>query len=168
MLLTLMVRDLNGFIREVEAFPDDGSLWTALPGVTNSAGNLALHVAGNLQHFVGHVLGGTDYVRMRDREFGQREGSRASVVAELQTTIAVVEATLPSVTAAQLAADYPDAPGGHTINTMQFLLHLSAHLAFHLGQAGYLRRLVTADNTGVGPLGLAAIAQSGTLGGSQR
>lgn len=154
-----MVRELDAFIREVDAFPDDDSLWQVRTGVTNSAGNLAMHICGNLQDFVGRVLGGTGYVRNRDREFGQRAGTRASVVAELRATIAVIEAVMPAQTRDNLDADYPMPLAGHTINTAVFLVHLAAHLAFHLGQAGYLRRVITGDNTSTNPLPLAALSR---------
>ena len=44
----VIVRELEGFEREVMLFPDDESVWQTMPGLTNTAGNLALHVAGNL------------------------------------------------------------------------------------------------------------------------
>lgn len=156
-LTTQIVRELQTFIREIEAFPSDDSVWHTRRGVTNSAGNLALHVSGNLQDFVGRVLGGTSYVRNREQEFGQREGTRADLVAGLRTTIAVVEATLPNVTDEVMAADYPMQLNGKTLNTATFLVHLGAHLAFHLGQAGYLRRIITGDNTSTNPLPVAAL-----------
>lgn len=157
-LATQMVRELQSFIREVEAFPSDDSVWHTRRGITNSVGNLALHVCGNLQDFVGRVLGGTTYVRNRDLEFGQREGTRASLVAELRTTIDIIESTLPGLTDEMLAADYPMPLAGKTLSTATFLVHLGAHLAFHLGQAGYLRRVITGDNTSTGPLALAALS----------
>jgi uncharacterized damage-inducible protein DinB len=157
-LTTQMVRELQTFIREIEAFPSDDSVWHTRRGVTNSAGNLALHVSGNLQDFVGRVLGGTSYVRNREQEFGQREGTRADLVAGLRTTIAVVEAALPNVTDETLAADYPMQLNGKTLNTATFLVHLGAHLAFHLGQAGYLRRIITGDNTSTNPLPVVALS----------
>ena len=58
-LALMLTRELDGVAREIEAFPDDASIWRVGPGVTNAAGNLALHVAGNLQHFVGALLGQT-------------------------------------------------------------------------------------------------------------
>lgn len=156
-LRAMMVRELDAFIREVEAFPDDISLWHVRPGVANSAGNLAMHICGNLQDFIGRVLGGSGYVRQRDLEFSRREGTRASVVAELRATIVVIEVVMPALTDADLAADYPMPLAGHTVNTAVFLTHLASHLAFHLGQAGYLRRIVTASNTSISPLPLAAL-----------
>lgn len=152
-----MVRELRTFIKEIEAFPSDASVWHTRRGVTNSAGNLALHVCGNLREFVGRVLGGTSYVRNRELEFAQREDSRASLVAELRATIAVIESTLPNLTDEVMAADYPMPLHGRTISTGTFLVHLGAHLAFHLGQAGYLRRIITGDTASTNPLPLTAL-----------
>ena len=157
-LAVQIVRELQTFIREIEAFPSDASVWHARRGVTNSAGNLALHVCGNLQDFVGRVLGGTSYVRNRELEFSQRDGTRASLVSELNTTVDVIKAALPELSEATMAADYPMPLAGKTLNTAAFLVHLAAHLAFHLGQAGYLRRIITGENTSTNPLPLAAIS----------
>jgi len=156
-LLILLRRDLGCFIREVEAFPDDATLWRTLPGIRNSAGNLALHVAGNLRHFVGAVLGGTGYGRDRDQEFAQREGSRAEVSAILKAAVNEVEVGLRGLTEAALAAPYPMAVMGHQPPTGRFLLHLSTHLAFHLGQAGYLRRALTGEGRATGGMGIAEL-----------
>ena len=158
-LRTQIARELDGFVREVEAFPDDMSVWAVLPGVTNSAGTLALHVCGNLQHFVGHVLGGSSYVRDREREFSQRGMSRADLVAHLRAAGAAVDGVLSRLQSAQLDADYPQPLAGQTVNTAQFLVHLGAHLALHLGQAGYLRRVVTSSTTSTNPLPLAPLAK---------
>src|SRR4029077_19323610 len=116
---------LEAFRREIELFPDDESIWRTVPRVTNSAANLAFHVCGNLQHYVGHVLGGTSYVRDRDREFGRGDGTRADIAREIRTTIGVVEAVMPTVTENTLARDYPEAVIGMRIEARLFLLHLS-------------------------------------------
>jgi uncharacterized damage-inducible protein DinB len=154
----LLVRELEAFAREVELFPDDESLWRTLPGVTNSAGNLALHVCGNLKHFVGAVLGGTGYVRDRPAEFATRAGRREDVARQLRETIDVVSGVLPGVPASALAAPYPEAHDGVQLPCDRFLLHLCVHLAFHLGQAGYLRRALTGDARTSGAISLKAIA----------
>jgi hypothetical protein len=153
-LLIILRRDLRCFIREIEAFPDDASLWRTLPGIANGAGNLALHVAGNLRAFVGGVLGGTGYQRNREREFALREGTRASVVAELEAALREVEPGLTALTEASQAAPYPIAVAGHQPPTGRWLLHLVGHTAFHLGQAGYLRRALTGQAGATGPLSI--------------
>jgi len=149
-----LVRELEGFKRELALFPDDEAVWTTLPGVTNSAGNLALHLAGNLEHFIGAVLGCTGYVRNRDREFGQRSGPRENIYAELDKAIAVVRKVLPQVSDAALDQDFPEAVMGSKFRTGTFLVHLCSHAGFHLGQAGYLRRIMTRDATSSGPIPL--------------
>lgn len=156
-LLALFRRDLRCFIREIETFPDDVTLWRTVPGISNSAGNLALHVAGNLRHFIGGVLGHTGYVRNRDQEFAQREGSRAEVVATLEGALADVERGMEALNNDALALPYPLAVLGHQPPTGRFLLHVATHLAFHLGQAGYLRRALTGQAGATGGMGIAEL-----------
>jgi hypothetical protein len=142
----VLVRELEAFAREVEAFPDDETLWRTLPGVTNSAGNLALHACGNLKHFVGAVLGKTGYVRNRPEEFASHGGRRDDVARELREAAAVVNAVLPKVSAAALDELYPEPHDGTQLPCGRFLVYLVTHLCFHLGQASYLRRIVTGDS----------------------
>lgn len=156
-LLILLRRDLRCFICEIEAFPDDATLWQTVPGISNSAGNLALHVAGNLRHFVGAVLGGTGYVRDREREFARQEGTRAEVIAPLEAAAIEIEAGLSALRAEALALPYPQVLLGHQPATGRFLLHLATHLAFHLGQAGYLRRALTGEAGATGGMGIAEL-----------
>jgi hypothetical protein len=158
-LARAMVRELEGFKREIALFPDDTSLWRTVPGIGNSAGNLALHVAGNLRYFIGSVLGGTGYVRDRDTEFSRRAGSRAEIDAELDDAIRVVENVVPSLSHLKLDAPFPERMMGLSFRTSMFLLHLSGHAAFHLGQAGYLRRALTGDPTSSGPIPLPPLAE---------
>ena len=153
-----LVRELEGFKREIAQFPDDDSVWKAAPGVTNSAANLGLHVAGNLQHFIGAVLGGTGYVRSRETEFGRRSGPRSDIYRELDAAIAAVQSVLPSLPDETLAAEFPETLMGLRFRTNTFLVHLCAHAGFHLGQAGYLRRILTEDATSSGPIPLGPIA----------
>lgn len=154
----LLTRELDGLGREVGLFPDDRQLWVTPVGISNAAGNLALHVAGNLQHFVGALLGGTGYVRDRDREFATRTGTRAHVHQELQAAARAVESTLARMDTAALQLPMPGAPNALTIRTDLFLLHLVSHAAFHLGQAGYVRRIVCGDATSSGPLPMSMLS----------
>ena len=161
-LTTLLVRELKAFARELDLYQDDASVWKSAPGITNSTGNLALHVAGNLQHFIGAVLGGTGYVRNRELEFSRSSGTRAEIKAELDAAIAAVEKTLPGLSADVLAAVYPASPvPGKEIGTALFLQHLCSHASFHLGQAGYLRRVVTGDRRSAGPVSLVELMNQG-------
>ena len=150
----LLVRELDGFRRELDLFPDEESVWRTVPGVTNSAANLALHVAGGLQYFLGTVLDGGSYVRNREAEFGRRSGTRAELTSETTTAIAVVSDVMTRLPESRLALDFPEPVLGNQMRTGLFLLHLCAHAALHLGQAGYLRRALTGDSRSSGPLPL--------------
>ncbi|HJV47827.1 MAG TPA: DinB family protein [Geothrix sp.] len=157
-LFILLRRDLRCFVREIESFPDDATLWRSLPGISNSAGNLALHVVGNLRHFVGAVLGGTAYVRQRDQEFAQRTGTRSEIVFLLEAALSDVETGLKALTDETLAQPFPQSLMGLQPPTARLLMHLSTHLAFHLGQAGYLRRALTGEAGATGGMAIQDLA----------
>jgi len=142
-LASLFARDLHRLRQELEGFPDDAMVWATAPGVTNSAGTLALHLEGNLREYVGRQLGGKPYVRERPAEFSTRNVPRADLVervAQLQTDIPPV---IGALAAAVLEAVYPEAVLGMPLTTRQFLVHLHGHLNYHLGQIDYLRRVTT-------------------------
>jgi hypothetical protein len=150
----LLLRELDALSREIALFPDDASLWQTVPGITNSAGNLACHLTGNLRHFVGKMLGGEPYVRDRDAEFSRRSGTREELLAEIRKTAEVVQKVLSEIPEDRLTEDFPEPLMGMNIRTDLFLLHLCVHAGFHLGQAGYVRRMVTGDAVSSGPLPL--------------
>ena len=141
----VLARDLRALAREVDAYPDDDALWRTAPGITNSAGTLALHLAGNLEHFIGAVLGGTGYVRDRDAEFSTRDLTRAEARGRIEAAAKSVDATLAQLESAQWEAEYPAPVGGRKLGTGVFLVHLATHLAYHLGQIDYHRRMVVAS-----------------------
>lgn len=157
-LALLLTRELSTFERELALFPDEADIWRTPQGLSNSAANLALHVAGNLQYYVGTVLGGTGYVRDRDREFGRRDGPRGDVIAELRAAARAVSAVLPRLPAERLGAEYPEPVNGVRLRTDRFLMHLCSHAAYHLGQAASARRALTRDGRSSGPVPLASLA----------
>jgi hypothetical protein len=143
---TVLLRELRALRREVEAYDDEAQLWSTPGGVSNSAGNLVLHLCGNLQHFVGAKLGSSGYVRNRDAEFATRGVSRAELLAEIDRATTIVDKTLASFDDARLDEAFPETIAGTTPSTREWLAHLSAHLAYHLGQIDYHRRIVTGDS----------------------
>jgi len=156
-LRLVLTRELSSFCDELALFPDEARIWEVVPGVSNSAGTLALHVCGNLQHFVGAVLGDTGYVRNRPLEFSTRGVPRSALTVEIRRTVQVVDSTLSGLPEEALLAEYPDVLGGLRVPTGLFLVHLSGHLAHHLGQAGYLRRALTGENRSSGALAIGAL-----------
>ncbi len=144
-LQTIFDRDLNTLKKELLSYENEADLWTVQGNVTNSAGTLFLHICGNLKHFIGAELGATGYIRERDKEFSDRNVSRADIEQNIEETIAVVHKTLENLDPARLAEDFPERVlQGKPVNTELFLLHLSGHLMYHLGQINYHRRLLEA------------------------
>jgi uncharacterized damage-inducible protein DinB len=149
-LSAMLDRDLRTLRRELEAYPDERQIWQPVPGLANTAGTLALHLAGNLQHFVGAQWGGTGYVRNREAEFTRRDVPRAELIAEIERARTAVAAALAAVRSEALDAEYPELIGGCRIRTGDFLVHTAVHLAYHLGQVDSHRRVVTGNGEGVG------------------
>lgn len=141
-LRQLYRRDLHKLKIEVSQYHSDEQFWSIRGGISNSAGNLSLHLIGNLKHFIGAELGGADYVRDRDEEFTASYVSKNEVLAAIDETSEVVDTTLAKLTAEQIAADYPIEVFGHPMTTEYFLIHLATHLNYHLGQINYHRRLL--------------------------
>ena len=148
----IMVRELRGMKNEFLAYQDEGDIRRSVPGLPNTAGTIALHVAGNLQHFVGAQLGKSGYVRDRDAEFGRREVSVAEIVDELDKTIAALDATFARLEEKAMDRPFPQEIAGVRPTVGEFLVHLVAHLAYHLGQIDYHRRCITGDATTAGVL----------------
>lgn len=163
-IATVLGRELRALGRELDAYPTEADLWRLPPGVPNSAGTLALHAAGNLRHFVGAVLGGDAYVRDRDGEFSRRGVPRAALHAELEAAVEVVGRVVPSLDAAVLAAPFPVPVASRRVRTDEFLVHLATHLAYHLGQVDYHRRIVTGGPDGVGAVAPTELASATPLG----
>lgn len=147
-------RDLAALRREVESYPDDVTPWTIVPGIANSGGTLALHIAGNLRHFVGTTLGESDYVRDRDAEFSQRNLPRTFIVSELNAAELAVDRVLREMDASRLDEDFPLRIADMRARIGPFLMHLAVHLAYHLGQVDYHRRIVTGSSETVGTLAM--------------
>ena len=141
-LAKLFERDLAKLKSEIEHYSNESDLWKTEAGITNSAGNLTLHLIGNLKHFVGATLGNSGYVRNRDLEFSDTGVPRADLLIGIDETIDVVTSTLSNLSDDELAKIYPIEVFGEPLTTEFFLVHLAGHLNWHLGQINYHRRLL--------------------------
>jgi uncharacterized damage-inducible protein DinB len=142
-LLELFERDLNKLREEIEAFPDEASLWKLEDGISNSAGNLCQHLTGNLQHFFGAILADSGYVRDRDAEFAEKGTTRNDLIADIEKARSSVNVTLANLSDEGFSKTYPIEVFGHPMTTAYFLTHLATHFNYHLGQINYHRRLLS-------------------------
>ena len=157
-LRALLLRELRALRASVDAYPDDAAVWATAPGITNTGGTIVLHVCGNLQHFIGAVLGHSEYLRDRDAEFNRRDVARSELVAEIDAAMRAVDRTLSRGDDGMLEREYPQEVSGRVVSTGVFLAHLVSHTAYHLGQLDYHRRAVTGDAKSIGAVSLADLA----------
>lgn len=142
-LIEIFDRDLAKLKAEIEAYENEGDLWSVEGEIPNSAGNLCLHLAGNLRHFFGAILGGTGYMRDRDAEFASKFVPRALLVKEVEAATSDVRSVLEKITDEDLQKNYPIEVFGHPMTTEFFVVHLATHLNYHLGQINYHRRFLS-------------------------
>ncbi len=141
-LRTLFERDINKVKTEIESYKNEENLWKIEGKVLNSAGNLCLHLIGNLNHFIGAEIGKTGYIRERELEFSQKNILRTELIKKLEEVIKIVDDSIKSLSEEELFAQ-TSVPKFTEKQTNAFLLlHLHAHLNYHLGQINYHRRLL--------------------------
>jgi uncharacterized damage-inducible protein DinB len=138
----IITRDLDRLSEEIRAFEQEENLWKVEGHVTNPAGNLCLHLVGNLSSYIGAILGRSGYVRNRDAEFSLRNVPRKELLEQVAKVKHTVAQTLAQLNPEQLQAPYPEQVLGYQMTVSFFLLHLSGHLNYHLGQINYLRRIL--------------------------
>ena len=141
-LQTLFNRELRKLKLEIESYQREENLWKTDKKIANSAGNLCLHLVGNLNTFFGAVLGNTGYVRDRDAEFSTRHVPQKELIQKIEATIPVVDQVLSTLTDEHMKAEYPMLVFAEKTSTEFFLMHLAMHLSYHLGQVNYHRRLL--------------------------
>lgn len=141
-LQKLFERDLERLKSEISLYKSENNIWITEKQISNSAGNLCLHLMGNLNLYIGSIIGETDYIRNRELEFSLKNVPQKELINNIEKTIQVVQTALQKVTIDQLQTEYPLLVFDEKTSTEYFLVHLSTHLAYHLGQINYHRRLL--------------------------
>jgi uncharacterized damage-inducible protein DinB len=141
-LIQLFERDLNRLVTEIELYKNEENIWRVDDSISNSAGNLVLHIVGNLSTYIGKEIGKTNYIRNRELEFSQKNISRQDLIKRLNDTLIVVTSSLMNLSQTQLESEYPILVFTKKTSTEYLLVHLTTHLSYHLGQVNYHRRLL--------------------------
>jgi uncharacterized damage-inducible protein DinB len=141
-LIEIFDRDLLKLKEEISLYKEEHLLWITEKDISNSTGNLALHLIGNLNHFIGATLGNTGYIRERDKEFSDKNIPKTKLLKAIDDTIIVVNNTISNLSTEDFEKDFPLEKHGKIVRTDYMLLHLIWHLSYHLGQINYHRRLI--------------------------
>ena len=141
----VMQRNLQQLKKEMASYSREKDLWLMAGEIPNSAGNLCLHLCGNLQHYIGTVLGNSGYVRHRDAEFSTKNVPVEELQSLIDATMEAVSNTLSNLDSETLDEDYPEKIFSAPMTKEYFLIHLASHLGYHLGQINYHRRLLSTN-----------------------
>lgn len=140
-LKTLLNRNLDQLKLEIESYKNEADLWLTTPEINNSGGNLCLHLIGNLNHFIGATLGNSGYIRQRDLEFSTKNTPISTLIKNIEETKKTINETLDNLEESELFNDFPILVFESKMASKDFLFYLTTHLAYHLGQINYHRRL---------------------------
>jgi uncharacterized damage-inducible protein DinB len=143
-LIKLFNRDMDRLKNEISSFKSVDNLWKTKNGVANTCGNLCLHMLGNLNHFIGSVIGGTDYIRNRNLEFEEKNVAVPELLRRIEDTKLTIALSLEKMDIGLLKSPYPIQVFNEEMSYEFFLIHLETHLNYHLGQINYLRRILEA------------------------
>jgi hypothetical protein len=141
-LIAIYQRDLDKLKEEIEAYTNEQDIWKVVDGISNSAGTLALHLIGNLNHFIGATLGNTGYVRDREAEFSLRNVPRKKLVDDIDETRQMMGEVLTNLPIERVAKTYPLPWREKAVSVDFMLIHLLSHFSYHLGQVNYHRRIL--------------------------
>jgi hypothetical protein len=141
-LKQLIIRDLEKLKQEIAAYQNEEKLWYIERSISNSAGNLCLHLIGNLNTYIGAEFGKTGYIRKREDEFALKDLPRAELMDKIEKTIIMIGQTFDMISEDQLSEKYPAEIPLKDVSAEYFFVHLAIHLGYHLGQINYHRRLL--------------------------
>jgi hypothetical protein len=144
-LKSLFNRDLNRLKKEIESYTSEEKIWIIDKQIANSSGNLCLHIAGNLNTYIGKELGGINYIRNRDQEFSLKYIPRTELVKKITGLMSMIDQVLSKLDESELSKEYPLFVLDTRTSTEYMLVHLATHLAYHLGQVNYHRRLLDSE-----------------------
>ncbi|HAH54871.1 MAG TPA: DinB superfamily protein [Flavobacterium sp.] len=141
-LKLLFNRDLLRLKSEINLYNDESKIWIVENNIANSAGNLCLHLVGNLNTYIGAEFGKTNYIRNRELEFSLKNISKKELIEQIENTILIVEMSLNNITEDELKNEHPILVFDKKTTLEYLLIHLTTHLTYHLGQINYHRRLL--------------------------
>jgi uncharacterized damage-inducible protein DinB len=125
----------------VERLSTDDLWWRNNPA-SNSAGNLLLHLAGNVRQWIISGLGGAPDHRQRQREFDARDGgSAAELLEQLRNTVREADAVLAALRPETLLERR--VIQGTDVTVMEAIYHVVEHFSMHTGQIIFLTKLRT-------------------------
>lgn len=122
-------------------------IWWRPNQAANSAGNLVLHLAGNVRQWIISGLGGAPDVRQRDKEFAERSPlPRRVLLGRLQQTVEEACRVLRKLSAEDLARAY--SIQGYRVTGLAATYHVAEHFSHHAGQIILITKMLAGRDLG--------------------
>lgn len=141
-ITSLYLTQLDALSKEITLYKNEENIWKLAGTLSNTPGNLCLHICGNLKHFIGSMIGNTGYVRNRDKEFSDKNVSRNELLDLIEETKKDVSDSLGRLKDEDFHKIYTDKKFGENPTYAFIFSRLISHLSYHLGQINYHRRIL--------------------------
>jgi len=138
----LFLKNLKHLNTEISSYKNEADLWKLTGGIANTPGNLCLHLCGNLQHYIGALIGKSGYKRNRDAEFSRKNVSRHDLLMEINIAEEIITSVFDSMKEEDLEKPFPDNTFGENQTNAHAILQCEVHFTYHLGQINYHRRIL--------------------------
>jgi hypothetical protein len=140
----LFIKNLTSLKEEISSYKNESDIWKLAGGISNTPGNLCLHLCGNLQHYIGALIGKSGYVRNRDAEFSKKNASLHDLLLEINITEEIITSVFDALDEKDLSKPFSDKTFGENSSNANAVLQCAVHFTYHLGQINYHRRILSA------------------------
>src|SRR5262245_15865979 len=119
---------------------NEEEIWWRPNAASNAAGNIVLHLCGNIRQWIMSGLGGAKDVRERDKEFAERGPiPRRLLIAQLKKTVQEAQKTIAALSAEAFAREY--VIQGYRVSGLVAASSVAEHFSYHAGQIIYLTKM---------------------------
>jgi uncharacterized damage-inducible protein DinB len=130
---------LPRIVRCLQVLGEEG-IWWRPNEASNAAGNIVLHLCGNVRQWIISGLGGAADLRIRAKEFAERGPiPRRALVRQLKQTVENACRVINRIPARKLSQQYTIQ--GFQVTGLAAIAHVAEHCAYHAGQLIYLTKL---------------------------
>ena len=141
------LRQLQGRIEECLGRLTDEQIWARHSDNENAAGNLVLHLCGNVRQWIVSGVGGQQDIRTRDREFAAcGTVTRGELLERLAGTLDAAIPVIEGVSAERLAETIR--VQGYDVSVLEAIYHVVEHFSMHTGQIIFATKLLTQEDLG--------------------
>ncbi|HLW77809.1 MAG TPA: DUF1572 family protein [Bryobacteraceae bacterium] len=140
------LEQLCGRIETCLAKLTPAQIWTRGGDHENAAGNLVLHLAGNVRQWILHGVGNQADVRQRDSEFAARELDVDELKLRLRATVSEAAAVLRALPPARLGERVTIQK--YDVTVVEAILHVVEHFSQHTGQIIFITKFLSGEDLG--------------------